>query len=83
MNVRSVKTPTARQTEDDQRFLSNLAEILASALDERAMLSAVARLVVPRLGDVCLIDMVDDDGSVQLIDNTLDEWRFAPTPALR
>ena len=83
MNVRSVKTPTARQTEDDQRFLSNLAEILASALDERAMLSAVARLVVPRLGDVCLIDMVDDDGSVQRIDNTLDEWRFAPTPALR
>jgi signal transduction histidine kinase len=83
VNVRSAKAPTARATEDDQRFLSNLAEILASALDERAMLSAVARLVVPRLGDVCLADIVEDDGSVQRVDNTLDDWRLAPTPALR
>lgn len=83
MKVRSAKTPIARHAEDDQRFLSNLAEILASALDERAMLSAVARLVVPRLGDICLADIVEDDGSVQRVDNTLDAWRLAPTPALR
>jgi signal transduction histidine kinase len=47
------------------------------------MLSAVARLLVPRLGDVCLADVVEDDGSVQRVDNTLDDWRLAPTPALR
>ena len=83
MTVRSAKTRVARAAADDQRFLSNLAEVLASALDERAMLSAVARLLVPRLGDVCLADVVDDDGSVQRVDNTLDEWHLAPTPALR
>lgn len=68
---------------DEQRFLSNLAEVLASALDERAMLSLVARLLVPRLGDICLADIVEDDGSVQRVDSTLDDWQLAPTPALR
>ncbi|HEV8509125.1 MAG TPA: GAF domain-containing sensor histidine kinase [Gemmatimonadales bacterium] len=83
MKVRSGMSPVAKPVQDDQRFLSNLAEILASALDERAMLSAVARLLVPRLGDVCLADVVEDDGSVQRVDTTLDDWRLAPTPALR
>ena len=82
MKVRSAKMQVARTNEDDQRFLSNLAEVLASALDEQAMLSAVARLLVPRLGDVCVIDVVEDDGSVQRVDDTLD-WNLAPTPALR
>jgi len=75
--------PAAKAAQDEQRFLSNLAEVLASALDERAMLSAVARLLVPRLGDICLADVVEDDGSVQRVDNTLDDWHLAPTPALR
>ena len=83
MKVRSATTPVARHTEDDQRFLSNLAEVLASALDEHAMLSAAARLFVPRLGDICVVDIVEDDGSVRRVDNTLDAWRLAPTPALR
>jgi signal transduction histidine kinase len=76
------KTPVGKAT-DDRRFLSNLAEVLASALDERAMLAAVARLLVPRLGDVCLADIIEDDGSIQRVDNTLDAWRLTPTPALR
>jgi signal transduction histidine kinase len=83
VKVRSTKTQVARPTEDDQRFFSNLAEVLASALDEEAMLSAVARQLVPRLGDICLADVVEDDGSVQRIDNTLDDWHLTPTPALR
>lgn len=83
VKVRSAKTQVAPRSEDDQRFLSNLAEVLASALDEQAMLSAVARLLVPRLGDLCLADVVEDEGSVQRVDNTLDDWQLAPTPALR
>lgn len=83
VKVRSAKTLVVRFAEDDQRFLANLAEVLASALDEEAMLSAVTRLLVPWLGDVCLADVVDDDGSVQRIDNTLEDWQLTPTPALR
>jgi signal transduction histidine kinase len=83
VKVRSARTPVVTGTGDDQRFLSNLAEVLASALDERAMLSAVARLLVPRLGDVCLADIVEDDGTVQRVDSTLDDWQLSPTPGLR
>ena len=83
LNSRVGKRQETKAAPDDQRFLSNLAEVLASALDERAMLSAVARLVVPRLGDLCLVDIVDDDGTVQRVDATLSDWRLTPTPTLR
>ena len=72
-----------RAANDELRFQANLAEVLASALDERAMLSAVTRLAVPRFGDICLADVVDDDGSVNRIDSNLDDWRLVPTPVLR
>ncbi len=83
MKRRSGKKPAAKAGADEQRFLSNLGEVLASALDERAMLSAIARLMVPRLGDVCLLDIIDDDGSERRVDNTLADWHLAPTPGLR
>ena len=72
-----------RPASDELRFQSNLAEVLASALDERAMLSAVARLAVPRFGDICLADVIDDDGSVYRVDNALGSWQIVPTPVLR
>lgn len=78
-----LKKQDVRMTADDQRLQANLAEVLASALDEHAMLSAVTRLLVPRLGDICLADIVDDDGSVIRVDSTLEDWQLAPTPALR
>lgn len=71
------------KTHTDQRLVESLAEVLASALDEAAMLSGVARLVVPRLGDICLIDIIEDDGSVRRVDGVLDAWQVAPTPSLR
>ena len=57
-----------RPASDELRFQSNLAEVLASALDERAMLSAVARLAVPRFGDICLADVIDDDTARWIFD---------------
>ena len=72
-----------RPASDELRFQSNLAEVLASALDERSMLSAVTRLAVPRFGDVCLADVIDDDGSMYRVDNALDSWQIVPTPVLR
>jgi len=83
VKVKNDKLPVARGTQDDQRFFSNLAEVLASALDERAMLSAVARLLVPRFADVCIVDVVEDDGWVQRVDGALEQWQLSPTPALR
>jgi len=76
-------TQRVGKSTDDQRLQSNLAEVLASALEERAMLSAVARLLVPRIADICLADIIDDDGTIQRVDHVLDDWQLAPTPALR
>ncbi len=53
---------TERQrVEQEQQFLARAGEILSSSLDYRATLAALARLVVPMLGDYCALDMVEDD----------------------
>jgi signal transduction histidine kinase len=54
----------------EQRRLALLAEAgaaLASALDLEAISAAVAGLVVPRLADLCLVDLLEEDGSVRRI----------------
>lgn len=43
-------------------FLADASVALASSLDVSETLSTVARLVVPRLADWCLIHLVQDDG---------------------
>jgi signal transduction histidine kinase len=73
----------SRPLNDELRFQSTLAEVLASALDERAMLAAATRLAVPRFADLCLADVLEDDGSVQRVDSILDDFRLIPAPVLR
>jgi signal transduction histidine kinase len=46
-------------------FLAEVSQVLASSLDYRATLSAVARLAVPRLADWCAVDIVDADGRLR------------------
>jgi signal transduction histidine kinase len=43
-------------------FLAEASQVLASSLDYRATLSAVARLAVPGLADWCAVDIVDPAG---------------------
>jgi PAS domain S-box-containing protein len=53
-----------RQAEEAAHFLSTASAVLASSLDHEAALSAVARLLVPRLGDWCVVQLVDAEGRV-------------------
>jgi K+-sensing histidine kinase KdpD len=56
--------------EDAQRRLAFLAEasaVLASSLDYEATLASVARLAVPFLADWCVVDLVDDDGTIRRV----------------
>jgi PAS domain S-box-containing protein len=39
--------------------------VLATSLDLTATMDRVARLTVPRLADVCVIDLLDEDGSIR------------------
>ncbi len=46
-------------------FLSRASEVLASSLEYRTTLAAVAELVVPRIADWCAVDLLGEDGSLK------------------
>jgi PAS domain S-box-containing protein len=54
-----------RRAEEAQRFLAEASDMLASSLDYRETLSSVARLVVPTLADWCVVDVLDENGSLE------------------
>jgi len=53
-----------KRAEEAQRLLAEAGTLLSSLLDDGATLEALSRLAVPLLADLCLIDMVQDDGTV-------------------
>ncbi|HKW92543.1 MAG TPA: ATP-binding protein [Methylomirabilota bacterium] len=46
-------------------FLIELSRLLASSLTDDRMLSRIARLAVPLLGDLCAVDVQDADGTLR------------------
>ena len=56
------------RTEDGQRFLSEAGGVLASSLDFHTTLASVARLAVPVLADLCVIDVVEDGGDIRRVE---------------
>jgi PAS domain S-box-containing protein len=48
--------------EEAQHFLSESSRVLVAALEYEATLQSLARLVVPRLADFCLVAMREEDG---------------------
>jgi PAS domain S-box-containing protein len=48
-----------------QRFLLDASSLLAGSLDYHATLADLARLAVPRIADWCLIELVEDDGTLR------------------
>jgi len=54
-----------RGGEEALRFMAEVSEVLSSSLDYHETLASVARLAVPRLGDWCAVDVVDEDGSLK------------------
>jgi hypothetical protein len=47
-----------------QRFLAESSRLLAESLDHRDTLQTVALLAVPDIADWCVVDLVQDDGSM-------------------
>ncbi|MBV9774733.1 MAG: PAS domain S-box protein [Gemmatimonadetes bacterium] len=56
-----------RQAEAVQRFLSDAGRALASSLDYETTLRRVAELAVPRLADLCVIDVLEEGGEIRRI----------------
>jgi PAS domain S-box-containing protein len=51
-----------RASEESQRFLASASAALESALDVNASAATLARLTVPALADVCVVDLIDAGG---------------------
>jgi len=58
------------------RFLAEASALLTSSLEWDELPARVARLVVPFLGDNCVVDLVDDDGTIRRIDHDKLEIAF-------
>jgi signal transduction histidine kinase len=54
-------------SEARSRFTAEAGKALASSLDYEQTLSNVARLLVPMLGDYCVVDVVDGNGDLQRV----------------
>ncbi|MCI0635614.1 MAG: hypothetical protein L0206_17120 [Actinobacteria bacterium] len=48
-------------------FLAEASDVLASSLDPNETLVMLANLAVPRLADWCAIDILHDDGNIELV----------------
>jgi PAS domain S-box-containing protein len=53
-----------KRVEETQRFLSKAGAMLSSSLDYPTTLASVANLAVPYLADWCVIDVLEEDGSL-------------------
>jgi signal transduction histidine kinase len=57
----------ARQAASRSAFLSEASSVLASSLDYQETLRGVGRLAVPRLGDWCIIDVLEGNGGLHRV----------------
>jgi serine phosphatase RsbU (regulator of sigma subunit) len=53
-----------RREEESLRFLSDATNLLSSSLDYEATLQRVAELAVPRIAELCLVEIAEEDAEV-------------------
>jgi signal transduction histidine kinase len=69
-----------RTPEAALRFIAHVSAVLAESLDYEATLATVARLAVPFVADLCLVDVLDDAGKMQRVavahrDPAVEDWQ--------
>ena len=57
-----------KRAEETQHLLADASRVLAESLDPERTLIAFARLIVPRLANVCGVFLLTDDGAPRLLD---------------
>jgi PAS domain S-box-containing protein len=68
-----------REAGEQQRFLAEAGALLAASLDYEETLRRLCRMAVPVLADLCVLDLVDDDGRVRRVDAAHDGPAHAPS----
>lgn len=54
----------AESAQQQTAFIAEVGTVLDTALDYRHALEELARIAVPRMGDWCVIDVLEEDGSI-------------------
>ena len=54
-----------KRVEREQRFLAEVGPVLATSLQYEETLSKVAELAVRELADLCIVDIVEEDGEIR------------------
>jgi PAS domain S-box-containing protein len=57
-----------KRIEHEEEFLAEVGAILAGTLDSQKTLANIARLAVRELADVCVIDLLDEQGELQRVE---------------
>lgn len=69
--VRRMRAEAAKAEADAARersaFLAEASNVLAASFDYGEMFGGLARLLIPNFADCCIIDLVQDDGTMQPI----------------
>jgi signal transduction histidine kinase len=81
--IPSVATPDfgdPRTPEAALRFIAHVSAVLAESLEYERTLATVARLAVPFVADLCLVDVLDDAGKMQRVavahrDPAVEDWQ--------
>jgi PAS domain S-box-containing protein len=83
--LRAAEAATAAQARDRQRkvdFVAKAAALLGSSLDARSTVRQVAALAARELADWCVVDVLDEDGSVErYVAEGADPAASSPEPA--
>jgi PAS domain S-box-containing protein len=56
-----------RRDEERMHFLGEASTLLAASLDYEATLADLAKLLVPRVADYCIVDALDEDGALRQV----------------
>lgn len=56
-----------KHAEENLQFLAKASELLSSSLDYKTTLANITKLAVPTMADWCTVDMLNDDGELELV----------------
>lgn len=55
----------SRRANESLQFMVEASHLLTSSLDYHVIMKNIAQLAVPRVADFCLVDMANEDGSIE------------------
>lgn len=56
-----------KRAEEQERFLASASTILAASLDYEKTLSSLAKLAVPHMADLCIVEVLEADGAIRSV----------------